>query len=926
MEPIHIGGRELDGHWWLAILIPILIAAAVYVVFMYVRDGRSIGWVWGAFLAALRISVYAILTILFLMPAMQVLDESITRFKVLVLFDVSGSMNNKDDLPTEAVPADKILSRQDKIIRFLNDEQIGFLKRLSKNPTALYRLGAAIDAAAKTRDEGGEPVPMTELTAWLKPDAKPPVIPESATTQEKDDARKQYDLQVMLLNGTNVPDSVLTVLKKESSNQPQGLIVFSDGRSTQFSEQSVNEVRKSRIPVFTVGVGEYREPVRITMSQLAVPPQIQPDMPFKIQAEVDGEGKSEEETTITLQVFKPLGEGKDEEEGKEDPNRKPDMELVEKVKFRPGDPPHASVDFPFDPAKLPAEFRSPDASKPEMLEGKWMFRAVVPKDKREIFEGKEHRSRPAYVRVLKKPLRVLLFAGGPTRDYQFARSLLVRESDQNKRAELSIYIQNARPEVVQDVPEERMLKDFPDHISDIDDPNEKSEEKYLNFMQYDVIVAFDPDWTKLTPQQLTNLERWVDKFRGGLIFVGGPINTTRMAKQETAEHLKPVLDLLPVVLDRGVQHMDRSTAEPWRLRFSGATAEMEFLKLDEESPDKEVLAGWEEFFVGKHDGGREVALRRGFYDYTPVRDVKTSATVVATFSDPRSRLGDGKEQPYLVVMPFGSGQHNVVWIGSGEIWRLRQYREAFHERFWIKLLRYAAAGSQTGQKTRGYIAQKVDSPANKPLKLTAWIYGKDLNPLAQSEKPKMVFKALHAEGIKPVTVDMKANPVAPGDTWEGQFIGQVQLPVGQYLAEIAIPGTTDKLSEKFNIVETNAEMDNPRPDFVELRRLASASRDMLDRVPEELRTKLEPELQRMNRPYVKEGDTDQRLFFDLSSATLIPDCMTRKPLPQISRGPVRDLWDWGFEAFGLPKISVALLVIVGLFSVEWLTRKLLKLA
>jgi hypothetical protein len=492
---------------------------------------------------------------------------------------------------------------------------------------------------------------------------------------------------------------------------------------------------------------------------------------------------------------------------------------------------------------------------------------------------------------------------------------------------VSIYIQNARPEVVQDVPEERMLKDFPNHIADPEDPNEKAEEKYYNFLQYDVIVAFDPDWTKLSPEQLTSLEKWVDKFRGGLIFVGGPVNTVNVTRGDFREKVKPVIDLMPVVLDDNrIQSLDRSTADPWRLKFPGATAEMEFLKLDEEAGDKDVLAGWEEYFVGKHDGGREAAMRRGFYDFYPIRDVKTSATVIATFTDPRARMKDGREQPYLVAMPYGAGQHNVVWVGSGEIWRLRQYREAFHERFWIKLLRYAGAGSQTGQKMRGYIVPQPDIPSNKPFKVTAWISGKDLNPLAQSEKPKMVIKPAQGDG-KPVTVEMKAFPVAPGDKWEGKFVGQVQLSTGQYNAEIAIPGTNDKIGpEKYTIVETNAETENPRPDFVELRRLASASREVLDRIPEEVRSQLEPELLRTNRTYVKEGDADQRLFFDLKSAALIPDCMTRKPLPQLSRGPVKDLWDWGFEAFGLPKVSLALLVIVGLFSVEWLTRKLLKLA
>ena len=130
-----------------------------------------------------------------------------------------------------------------------------------------------------------------------------------------------------------------------------------------------------------------------------------------------------------------------------------------------------------------------------------------------------------YLTVVKKPLRVLLFAGGPTRDYQFLRALLVRETDQ-KRAELSICLQNSRPgEVIQDVPAERMLLNFPNAIRDVDNPNEKPDDKYYNLMQYDVVVAFDPDWTRLEPDQAALLDTWVHRHGGGLIIVGGPVNT-----------------------------------------------------------------------------------------------------------------------------------------------------------------------------------------------------------------------------------------------------------------------------------------------------------------------------------------------------------------------------------------------------------------
>src|SRR5262249_5035152 len=135
--------------------------------------------------------------------------------------------------------------------------------------------------------------------------------------------------------------------------------------------------------------------------------------------------------------------------------------------------------------------------------------ARVPADKREVFAGKEHVSdTPTTVHVVKKPLRVLLFAGAPTHEYQFARTLFVREMDK-KRAVVCIYLQLARPEIYQDVPAEQLLTRFPTSFHAEDDPSDTPDTKFDNLGQYDVIIAFDPDWTQLSMEQLTLLEQWV---------------------------------------------------------------------------------------------------------------------------------------------------------------------------------------------------------------------------------------------------------------------------------------------------------------------------------------------------------------------------------------------------------------------------------
>ena len=276
-----------------------------------------------------------------------------------------------------------------------------------------------------------------------------------------------------------------------------------------------------------------------------------------------------------------------------------------------------------------------------------------------------------------RPLRVLLFASAPTREYQFLRSLLVRETD-GKRVELSILLQpppgsEPRAGSVQDVPAERMLIAFPDRLQ-----------------SYDVVAAFDPDWTRLTAAQSAALKKWVETEGGGLILVAGPVNTFQLARK-VSDNLGPIRDLYPVIPeDSRLLSTTIDTGTPRRLTFPDGTGERGFLKLD--AADKVPLAGWSGFFTDP-----KTKQERGFYSYYPVRGVKDKAVVLAALTDAKARLKDGKDQPFLVTMPAGKGR--VVYLSSGETWRVRQYRQAYHERFWQGLLTYAGAGRHRPEKS-----------------------------------------------------------------------------------------------------------------------------------------------------------------------------------------------------------------------------------
>ena len=73
---------------------------------------------------------------------------------------------------------------------------------------------------------------------------------------------------------------------------------------------------------------------------------------------------------------------------------------------------------------------------------------------------------------------MLLLAGGPTREYQFVRGVLWRDAE----VAVDIHLQTAQVGVSQDA--DAVLAHFPDTAEAL--------------LPYDAIIAFDPDWRKLS--------------------------------------------------------------------------------------------------------------------------------------------------------------------------------------------------------------------------------------------------------------------------------------------------------------------------------------------------------------------------------------------------------------------------------------------
>jgi hypothetical protein len=965
---------EVDGRVWWGIMGVILAIAMVYVVWMYIRDIQTIGWGWGAFLGICRCVVYGVLAYVFMLPATQTWEEVKKESRVVFLMDASLSMiNTRDDMPSPGRRFEDMPARQDNVINLMKDPN--FLKStFATNPVFAYRFGRFADESFYVFDRDGnvwtreqweyihrahektDPMPdKTPLDQMNWNEFLKPTIDEPEGANEEQ--RRQAERIRRLTGGTNIGDSLLTVLNREINNKVQGIVVFTDGRSTEGSPQAYKDISeraaKAKVPIFVVAVGEDRPPIRIDITDLRAPETARPEDPFKVEVAAQGENLTNTEVTINLDVYKP---GDDPTKG-----AKPFRTETKTEKFKPGQPPHLEVEFEIKPDaygdETTPEQPKPDDKKPdkkdekkddkppaaeakksiELAEGDWTFIARIPRDKQELFPDPEHKSEKVIVKVVRRPLRVLMFASAPTRDYQFIRTMMVREVDKG-RAELSIHLQPFDPRLgrVQDVPPNRLLTTFPSTLKDDAEVTE-GDERLNNLGSYDLIIAFDPDWTKLDKTTLKHVERWVEG-GGGLIIVAGPINTNELAKPGTGpggdrEALKPLLGLYPVELeDARIKDLERHTELPFRLNFPGATDEMEFLKLNEEDPKATYRDAWRDFFDGPSTAGdapktinpQEPPLR-GFYNYYPVKRAKDKAVVIATFSDPAANLSDGREMPYLVTANAGKGR--VVWLGSGETWRLRQYKEAYHERFWTKLARFAGAGNV------GKVSQRIEPilgrtfPANSYVPIQAKFFDRDLQPLPQTAKPKITVEL--PSGVKDIATEYALSP-RKGGAWEGWFATRflVKTP-GEYKVTFQSEETKESVTRKILVKESNPELDNTRPDYERMYDIASEADLVLNRVPA-IKGDLQNRLVRLKSENVegaKEGHDKLHLLFELKNADLIPMCMKADVEAHSNRGRVEDRWDLGFRVpFTDFEVSWVLVMVVGLLCIEWLTRKLLRLA
>ncbi|HYV37863.1 MAG TPA: vWA domain-containing protein, partial [Gemmataceae bacterium] len=958
---------------WLVIMVPVLLVAAFYIGAMYYYDSRSVHALWASFLGLLRASVYALLGVCFLLPGCQEYDTTITESKVLILFDVSGSMDAVDGQEGESG-----ITRQEKIISFLTtaypqgSSGKNFLEHLTENsPVACYRFGTvADDEPVLFSAKGQKSWHAQQWRTWFRPDkiARSDIPVPAALTDPNQIAayiQSKAAMYAQLREGTDVGGSVLQILQREGNSRIQSIIVFSDGNSNRGDEEAIRQVLekagnvKRPIHVITVGVGDYKQPVRIRIEPLIAPQTVRADdSGFEVRVPVYGDGLPGEEFEVTLTAQRVK-----DRQGIELKKEKVYIVGKQKGKFGGGQAPDEIV-FKVKLEEM-TKIKADEDTKGQ-LQGQWNFTAQMPRHAREApdKDNPVHLSQPKPVMVNDTTLRVLLFASGPSRDYQFVRVLFAREQEA-KRAKLSIYLQSSKglDDVHQDVDGTHLLNDFPNKLEKAAGGKKVDASKegdVMNLKSYDVIICFDPDWTQLSKTQLDILKEWVTEEQGGIIFVGGPQHMQRLIPPVDEDKfkewpLKQVFSIFPVVLARnppGVKaELLQDTSIPYTLDFTGMAKGYDFLKLDEDS--FMPLAGWEDFFgpYVKSDFpgfGEKIHPLRGFHGYLRVAKVQPGGEVLATFGDPKApKTLDTPPtgQPYLVSRRI-EGKGKSFYIGSGELWRMRTFKEDYHQRFWIKLARYVSSGS--GAKSFGRFLMAGEFVTGK-VQIAAEVFDKDgapLNPLTppsvtlrkldgSSKDAKLPTAQLVFNADKKKQQDEEKRPKPPGTPFSGEVVLDKE---GQYEISIDIPGTTESITHNFEVKSPNVEMSNLRTNFPKLFSMATeATPAILARLDRDARGRLEGSKDRPQEGADSKADMGggPRLFFLLANAQPISQCIAKvRPEEDKVKGRIRDLWPEGPEVYnaaswddvpwlfwsmlGVPAFVMGIVVVLLLLGGRWM--------
>jgi hypothetical protein len=718
-------GRIRSNNDW---ILPALACVVILVIVrgVYRRDSHKLPWQLGFLLTLMRSVAFFALLVFYLQPQWRCEREVVQNSQTLLLVDTSSSMALTD------------LATSDQGTR------LDHVRNTLAETDFLSSLRRTHDTSIQGFD-----VEVTEVAQFPK---------ENTPANNELQPAWTTKLQATGLE-TRLGEALVEAIRHRTGEPLSGIVVFSDGGQNAgvLPQAAIAMAQEAEIPIFTAGLGAVERPPNVSVYRIDAIPRAFPGDPFTVSGRIQSHGTDSTLAGRSVTVELLQRDGPRDATGAVPGTGTP----IGSKKIILGD----------DGESVPVKFEvTPSEAGLRTL----CLRVRPPADDRNA----EDDFMETEVEVVDRKDRILLFAGGPTREYRFLRTLLYRDSSMM----LDVYLQTALPGMSQEA--DRILDDFP----------ATREEMF----SYDCIVAFDPDWKALSQSQIELLEAWVAEQGGGLIVIAGPVYTGEPVGGWVQDpDLEKIRDLYPVEFSRhlAVWDVETETAEePWPLDFTRAGLEAEFLWLGDTATANQQV--WGEF--------------KGVFSHQPLRGAKPAATVFAHFSDPRAAQGD--EGPiFLAAQFYGSGR--VFYIGSGELWRLRALDPTHFEGLYTRLIRHVSQGRLLRQSSRGMllIGQERFS-LGSTMNLRAQVTDARFAPL---DAPGVELEAFLPDGSVRV-VDLQPDP-----SRMGAYLGPLTLlEEGTYRLELPIPDSDERIVRRIRVHVPDLERQDPVQKVPLLRRVA----------------------------------------------------------------------------------------------------------
>jgi len=643
---------------------------------------------------------------------------------------------------------------------------------------------------------------------------------------------------------TRLGEAVMAAINRTRGQPVAGIILISDGQSNAGLpyDDAVTLAQEADVPVYTVGIGSTSRPTNVAVVDIEAPARVYPGDAFTITGFVQAFGLGDRAVKVELHSYPQKPEGEDpQEQGRE-------------IRFED----ERSIRLGTGGELIPVKFDV----EPDDVPGRRVYqvRVEAPRGDR---NGADN-VREAVVQNVERRTRVLLLAGGPTREYRFLRNQLYRDNE----VIVDVFLQTARPGVSQEANE--ILYLFPEDAEAL--------------FKYDAIVAFDPNWQALEERQIKLLEEWIDRQAGGLIVVTGPVHTSQWASERRSD-LK--IDLLkgiyPVVfsnLGSAIELGKFQADEPSPIEFTRAGLEANFLWLGENASESQhAWAGFD-----------------GVYGYYAVKDVKPGATVYARFINDAEAVDE--EMPvYMAGHYYGAGR--VFFLASGEMWRLRALDPAYFETFYTKLIRHVSEGRLLRDSKRGVLlVERRRYKIGDSVHLQARLTDAQHRPLTPEDVKEVAAIVRRPDGTQ-ATIKLRNVNIGGGEIAgrEGVYAGQfTALQLGDHTVQLTVPdsGGEEVLSQAFTVRTPRKEIERPERNDALLVDLAQS--------------------------------TGGKFFNGIAVAAVgsenVPS-LASQIQPRDRRRPLSDLVDKRFDR----RLSWWLLgLIAGALCTEWLLRRVSKLA